>query len=618
VTRFPIIAFATLVAATVAAFFVTQHLKVTTPLIAGAPAPFPAAINPISGSTCVVTGPKGVQEYVSFRRMTVSFYLLHRADDVDVYIVDQNGAIVSTLASNRHMAIRHRTVFTWDGREAGGAFARDGTYYIRVSLIHQGRSVLISSNSGPEAVTVLTVRPTPRVTRVAPAQIPRSTGATAVTIHYTGSENRGGTVVLYRTDLPGGQRRVNGFGFPSPWHGKQAVWNGSIGGRPAPQGVYLVGFDLTDKACNTGNFPARLPVLPGATPGAGITVRYLAAQPPLNPVPAGSFANVTVYALGHPYRWTLTRAGAPGRPVASGTGSAASLQVPVPGGGAGLYELALHAGGHTTVVPIVAGAPAAAPPARVLVVLPALTWQGENPGDEDGDGVPDTLDDGVAVALARPLLHGLPGGFADEAGLLGYLDRAHLPYDLTTDLSVIDGSGPRLAGHRGVVLAGTERWLPASERAALRAYAASGGRVLSLGAGSLQRGVTVTGQRALDPGAATAVDALGARLGALVTGNTRALSVISDAIGLFAGAASGLPVYPSYQPVQPAGGAAHVLSAAGVVSAAGVPSGAPAIVAYRLGGGVVIDMPVPGFGAGLGRSAGARALVRNAWGVLGG
>ena len=35
-------AFAALVVATVAAFFVTQHLKVTTPLIAGAPSPLPA------------------------------------------------------------------------------------------------------------------------------------------------------------------------------------------------------------------------------------------------------------------------------------------------------------------------------------------------------------------------------------------------------------------------------------------------------------------------------------------------------------------------------------------------------------------------------------------------
>ena len=54
--RFPVIAFAALVVATVAAFFITQHLKVTTPLIAGFPRPFPAAINPVRGTTCYDQG----------------------------------------------------------------------------------------------------------------------------------------------------------------------------------------------------------------------------------------------------------------------------------------------------------------------------------------------------------------------------------------------------------------------------------------------------------------------------------------------------------------------------------------------------------------------------------
>ena len=44
-----------------------------------------------------------------------------------------------------------RRGFTWDGRTANGAVAPDGTYYIRVALIHQGRSVLISNNAGAGA-----------------------------------------------------------------------------------------------------------------------------------------------------------------------------------------------------------------------------------------------------------------------------------------------------------------------------------------------------------------------------------------------------------------------------------------------------------------------------------
>ena len=54
--------------------------------------------------------------------MRISFYLLHRADDVDVDIVGEDGAtIVDTLASGRHMKIDQRVQFIWDGRESTAA-----------------------------------------------------------------------------------------------------------------------------------------------------------------------------------------------------------------------------------------------------------------------------------------------------------------------------------------------------------------------------------------------------------------------------------------------------------------------------------------------------------------
>ena len=62
------------------------------------------------------------------------------------------------------------------------------------------------------------------------------------------------------------------------------------------------------------------------------------------------------------------------------------------------------------------------------------------------------------------LADGLPPGFADEAAFLAYLDKAHLPYDLTTDLALINGTGPKLAGHTGVVLAGQRAVDPAVAR----------------------------------------------------------------------------------------------------------------------------------------------------------
>ena len=118
--RLSFVAFAALVVATVAAFFVTQHLKVTTPLIAGTPRPSPAVINPVGGTVC---------GGVDHRFTRISFYLLHRADDVDVYVVDQSGSIVRTLAIGRHMRRGVRTpdgLFTWNGRKDNGAVAPDG------------------------------------------------------------------------------------------------------------------------------------------------------------------------------------------------------------------------------------------------------------------------------------------------------------------------------------------------------------------------------------------------------------------------------------------------------------------------------------------------------------
>ena len=157
-TRLQLTAFGALVVATVAAFFIAQHIKVSTPLISGAPAPFPATINPISGGTCY---DRALRRRVDYRASSISFYLLHASDRVDVYMVNQGGARVDTLATGRSMKAAlfpHEvpTKFTWDGRRQDGSVAADGRYYFTVHLIHQGRTVTIASGSGPLPVTVTT------------------------------------------------------------------------------------------------------------------------------------------------------------------------------------------------------------------------------------------------------------------------------------------------------------------------------------------------------------------------------------------------------------------------------------------------------------------------------
>jgi hypothetical protein len=283
--------------------------------------------------------------------------------------------------------------------------------------------------------------------------------------------------------------------------------------------------------------------------------------------------------------------------------------VPVPAKRAGLYGLTLRSrsGSHTTTVPLVAHAPSRA---HILVVLPALTWQGQNQADDDGDGVPDTLDGGSRVELDRPLAHGLPSGFADEASLLGFLDRSHLAYDLTTDLGLIHGVGPGLASHSGVVLAGSERWVPATLSSALRAYAQSGGHVVSLGIGSMRRGVTLQGTKALQPTQPSSADALGARAGPLVTHNSDLTTVISDGLGIFSSTTGVFAGYSSYQPTTSVAPPSQLLSEAGTTASS------PSIVGYSLGNGTVVDIGLVGFGTSLGRTASAQELVRRLWSVM--
>jgi FlgD Ig-like domain/N,N-dimethylformamidase beta subunit-like, C-terminal len=598
VRRLPQIAFATLVAATVAAFFITQHLKVSTPLIGGFPKPVPAYINPLDGTVC---------GGVDHRRMRVSFYLQHRSDDVDVYVVDQSGAIVRTLASGAHMqggAHPVRDLFTWNGREDNGRLAPDGIYYVRVALIHQGRTVTISGPSGPYPVTVKKTPPQPVVRSVTPHLIP--TGPrTAVTITYSGNQQRGGTVKIYRTDVPGWWRRAPVKSFLTPWKGNRAVWDGMIHRRPAPAGIYLVGLDVTDAACNTGHFPAGLPPSPGSTPGAGVTVRYLAVEPPLVPVRPGSRAVALIDSRRHSYHWSLDRPGAR-KPLSSGNSASYAVHVPVPAGHAGAYELAVRSGPHATTVPLLAQG---AKPARVLVVLPALTWQGLNPVDDDHDGLPNTLSSGSPVKLVRPL-DGLPAGFADEAALLAYLDASHHPYDLNTDIGLLDGVGPKLAGHRMVILAGTEEWLPRSLLSGLRSYVMGGGHVLSLGIGSLLRAVTVSRGLAQDPTAPATTDALGATPRAVVMRNKELIGVLTDGLGIFSTTSGVFSGFSSYQPFATPG--------SGFASAAGVSPSAPTVVGYSLGHGTVVNIALPGFASRLAHDVNSKELVNQVWTVLAG
>ena len=181
--------------------------------------------------------------------------------------------------------------------------------------------------------------------------------------------------------------------------------------------------------------------------------------------------------------------------------------------------------------------------------------------------------------------------------LLRFCRSHRLGYQLTTDLGLIDGAGPRLAGHAGVVLAGDERWVPPALASALRAYVAGGGHILSLGIDSLRRGVTLSQTQASHPTGPRPVDLFGARYGAVVPTHGAFVLAGHDALGLFR-TTSGAFRFPAYQSYT---GVSAPLT---VASSAGTTGASAAIIGYHDGRGLVIDVGIPGLRLRAGRQLG--------------
>ncbi len=608
-TRLARIAFGMLVLATLGAFVVTQKLKSSPPLV----------VRPHIFSVFSPTPDARVN------RARISFWI-DDGDDVSVSIVDNEGRIVRRLVDGRYLPKRKRLVLFWNGRADGGAVVRDGSYRVRVALIHQGRTIDLA-----QAIRVDTRSPRPLVTDVAPhagdgpAFLPQRDVA-AVTIHLKGLEGRSARVLIYRTDVSP-PRRVGQLHVP--FGGRTASWDGTLDGRPAPPGTYLMGLLVADRSGNVGTFPRRLggrgPIR-GASAGAsraplpghaGVTIRRLAAAPPLVPVEAGKVAVVFVDARGREYAWALRRHG-DSEVLARGAGDGARLRVRVPRGQSGLYELTLatRRDGHRTTVPLVVRSPKAR---AVLVVLPALTWQGRNAVDDDGDGLPNVLDAGprASALLTRPFAHGMPAGVAQgEGALLRFLDDNLLRYDLTTDVALASGKGPPLGTHRGVVLAGNPRWVTPRLRAKLRRWVRDGGQVWSPGVDALRRTVRLDGGTLRASSAPQPTDALGARprqplARASATVPATITTYEEGTLGLFEGTSGAFAGYERFETL------AGVMPGARLDGQAGAEAGVPVIAAWTLGDGFAIHTGLPQLVAKA--EAGdpdADALVRRIWTLL--
>jgi hypothetical protein len=558
--------FLLLVVATIGAFFAAQRLKHEKPLLRYRASDL--AFSP-NGD--------GIKDSARIR------FKLPEGDDVTVTVLDEDGGTVARVARNRYLP-KGEVTLRWDGIGDDGAPAPEDVYRVRVGLRRHGRA-----NTLPHTLELDLTAPKPRIRPVdgpgrGPIVIDRNRRRTATAV--VSRPARGAHFSLWRTDGATPRRVVERL----PAAGRRRVrWDGRVRGRPAPPGTYLIAVEALDRAGNPGTAPRVLP--PAATGpvrgGVGVTVRPVAITPPLLPVAAGALVRVKVDAGARRYEWVLRRVG--GERAGRGRSRARRLAVRVPDGPAGAYVLTVRTRAGMARAPIAVAAPR---PRPVLVVLPALTWQGRNDVDDDGDGLPDSLTRERQARVGRAFARGrLPRGFAGgEARLLAYLDRQRLRYELTTDLELARTGGAALRGHRAVILAGQTRWLPEGLGDRLRDFVRRGGGLLSVGLDSLHRTMALGARTMSSPSERAERDFLGARVGRPVREPSTVIAQ-SDEINVFSGTAGNLGSWDAWEETRAVAGR--------VVATAVAAGGEQVFVAYRLGRGLVIRPGVAGWSGAL-------------------
>ena len=556
------IAFLVLSVAVIAALIGAQRLRHSEPVVLGIKRT--VAFSPVGSGA---------------RSAVLSFYL-KRSDTVAVSVVDSRGDQVRSITAARDVSARSRVRFVWFGTGSNGKRAPDGDYRFRVGLAKQGRSVIV-----PFSVRLDTVPADAHVEAITPDHgagpflLPAKVKPTGL---ISGPFGRDVVGVVIRTDV-----------FPArivqrvalPHRARTFPWNGLIAARPAPDGIYMLGVTETDQAGNRGSSPRRLVPSPNPIIGRpGVTVRHLGVEPPPLPARPGSVVKVGVDSRGRSYQWALRTYTNP-TPLAKGKGSSTRLAIKVPAKASGLLNLAVVTGRWRVEVPLAVNAR----PARTLVVLPAIRWQGLSPVDQNGDGVADLLSRGNAISLNRlmPPIKGGPAGLrSDVLPLLARLGSQKIPVETTTDIALATGQGPALKSFHGLILAGEETWLPARMLASVRLWTKAGGHLLNLGTGSLLRTIVINGVTASRPSKAASTDAVGAVIGRPAV-QPASLLVWMDKIGLFSLTGGQLDAPIGWSQTD------RVAAPGKLVAAAGPEASKSAVAAWSLGRGLVIRPGLP-------------------------
>lgn len=620
--------FALLVLGTAGAFVLTQVLKTEMPVV------LRFSVQPIYFSP---TG-DGTRD-----RTQIGFDLSEPAE-VTFSVVDDDGNIVRELFRDRPLRGDAKHRFRWDGRDDDGNVVPDGVYRMVVERRKEGRRL-----QSYKQIVVDTAPPKVALRSAAPGVVDPSSGRPiAVTVRYRGPKTRGPEFRVWRTD-DGPPRVVRRFRGDNR---RRGVWNGTVtAGHYAEDGDYAFQVRVRDRAGNVGLAPPRVPNARTAQPGTGVAVRRLTLRGPGGVVSSGSLAKLAVGPAARPYSWRLTRLGS-GQAIKQGSGRGDQLRIRMPADArTGVYVVAVttstavpaastpsrarRSGGKgrrpgaaappkvpattgsalgadgqldparvpqppdqpaevTARWPLaVAGLPPRGVPAdhpRPLLVLPAMTWQGLNRFDSDGDGFADTLATASSIPADRPYAGGrLPARLTRESQpLLEFLDRAGQAYDLTTDLALARGEGPALGNAPGVALGGSAIWLTRGLRDRLLAEVAEEGKPVAVfGGESLRRSVALSDGRLRDPSPPRPDDLFGERTALERVDPPAPLAVERDELELFTAIDS---LFGSFSEIERS---VALPDGAELLSAAGREPDEPAFVGYRLGDGTVVRVGSP-------------------------
>jgi len=581
------VVFALLVLATAGAFVLTQVLKTEMPVV------LRFSVAPIYFSP----NGDGTRD-----RVRIGFDLSEPAE-VSFSVIDMDGNEVRELVDDRELRGDARHRFGWDGRDDDGDVVPDGTYRMRVVRRKEGRRL-----DSFKEIVLDTTPPRVALRSAEPGVVDPSNGRrVAVTVRYRGPSTRGPEFRVWRTD-DGRPRIVDRFRGDER---RRGVWNGRvISGDYAVDGDYAFQARVRDRAGNEALAPPGVPSARTARSHTGVAVRRLTLEGPGGVVAAGALARLRVGPDPRPFEWELTRIGS-GRAIEQGRGRGGALRVRLPDdarSGAyvvrvrsrGVKESRVAVGGRRTGPTyvaswpvVVAGLPPRGVPAdrpRPLVVLPAITWQGRNRFDSDGDGFADTLAGSRSIPAERPYAGGrLPAALLRESEpLLSFLDRARLAYDLTTDLSLSRGEGPALGNAPGIAVGGSATWLPRRLRDRLLGEVEREGKTVAVfGGQSLRRSVALIGDRLRDPSPPRPDDLFGERTRSERVDPPAPLAVERDRLRLFSSIDS---LFGEFSAIERS---LSLPDEARLLSAAGRDPGEPAFVGYRLGKGAVIRAGSP-------------------------